>query len=209
MPTKLFVASLPSLVTNSDLLAHFSQFGPVTKVEISKNQKKLSKGFAFVTFLNESDAETVLNSEIAFKDRVLTIRRNLKGQELKNYTKTFEQRRMYVGNLSLDVSDSLLRSFFSKFAPVENAYVIRDFKTGLSSRFGYVLFHKIEDVDFVVKISQSGLTLNGAVLVCERFKGKSDPQNFSGPNQENQIQKVNSSAQVSVTNSSTISSTNY
>ncbi len=46
--------------------------------------------------------------------------------------------RIYVGNLSYDVTDDDLRKAFEKFGQVESATAIRDNYTGKSKGFGFV-----------------------------------------------------------------------
>ena len=49
--------------------------------------------------------------------------------------------RIFVGNLGLDVSDSvLLQSFKSKYSSVAMTKIVRDKKTGKSKGFGFVSF---------------------------------------------------------------------
>lgn len=45
---------------------------------------------------------------------------------------------IYVGNLSYDVTDDLLRTAFEQFGEVSNANVIIDRETGRSKGFGFV-----------------------------------------------------------------------
>ncbi len=46
--------------------------------------------------------------------------------------------RIYVGNLSYDVSDNDLQEAFAKFGQVESAAVIKDNYSGKSKGFGFV-----------------------------------------------------------------------
>ena len=47
-------------------------------------------------------------------------------------------KRLYVGNLTYDVSDQELQDLFSPFGSVESAQVIQDRETGRSKGFGFV-----------------------------------------------------------------------
>ena len=47
-------------------------------------------------------------------------------------------KRLYVGNLTYDVSDSELQSLFEAFGTVESAQVVQDRSTGRSKGFGFV-----------------------------------------------------------------------
>jgi RNA recognition motif-containing protein len=47
-------------------------------------------------------------------------------------------KKLYVGNLSYDVSDSELQQLFEQFGTVQSAQVIMDRDTGRSKGFGFV-----------------------------------------------------------------------
>ena len=47
-------------------------------------------------------------------------------------------KRLYVGNLSYDMSNAELEQLFAQFGPVESAEVIMDRTTGRSKGFGFV-----------------------------------------------------------------------
>lgn len=58
---KLFVGSLPWSVTNDSLKALFEQYGEITEaVVINDRDTGRSKGFGFVTFAKEEDAQKAL-----------------------------------------------------------------------------------------------------------------------------------------------------
>src|SRR3990172_5543267 len=65
---KLYVGNLPWSVNVQSLKEMFAQFGEITEaVIISDKYTGRSKGFGFVTFANEADAEKAI-AEMANKD---------------------------------------------------------------------------------------------------------------------------------------------
>ena len=65
---KLYVGNLPWSVNDQSLKEMFAQFGEITEaVIISDKYTGRSKGFGFVTFANEADAEKAI-AEMANKD---------------------------------------------------------------------------------------------------------------------------------------------
>lgn len=59
---KLYVGNLPWSLNNDSLKELFSQFGEVTEaIIIMDNMSGRSKGFGFVTFANEEDAEKAVS----------------------------------------------------------------------------------------------------------------------------------------------------
>jgi len=58
---------------------------------------------------------------------------------------------IYVGNLSWEVNDEDLRSYFSEFGEVASAAVIKDKFSGRSRGFGFVEMPKNEEADAAIK----------------------------------------------------------
>ncbi|CAL1403857.1 unnamed protein product [Linum trigynum] len=61
--SKLFIRGLPFSMTDQMLADAFSEFGKVVKAEVIKDKdKKKSKGFGYVTFDSEDEAQKALRS---------------------------------------------------------------------------------------------------------------------------------------------------
>jgi RNA recognition motif-containing protein len=61
MSKKLFVGNLPFSTTDESLKAEFSKFGAVSEAVIIKNKfNNRSKGFGFVTFDNDAEADEAI-----------------------------------------------------------------------------------------------------------------------------------------------------
>lgn len=61
---KLFVGSLPWAINNDSLRELFAQYGEITEaVVITDRESGRSKGFGFVTFMNEEDAQKALEMD--------------------------------------------------------------------------------------------------------------------------------------------------
>jgi len=65
------------------------------------------------------------------------------------------QAKLYVGNLSYNVTEEELRDLFSKFGTIQNAEVIKDRYTGQSKGFAFVEMSTSEE-------AQKALELNGS-----------------------------------------------
>jgi multiple RNA-binding domain-containing protein 1 len=55
---RLFLRNLPFSATEHDIQGHFEAYGHITEVHVPVDDHKRSKGFAFVTFEKDADAET-------------------------------------------------------------------------------------------------------------------------------------------------------
>lgn len=61
---KLFVAGLPWSINNDSLKELFAQYGEISEaVVIMDRDSNRSKGFGFVTFVNDADAEKALEMD--------------------------------------------------------------------------------------------------------------------------------------------------
>ena len=73
--TKLYVGNLPYSVTEQAIEDLFSQFGPVDSVALIKDRDTgRLKGFGFVEFKNQADAEKALSlNDTDFEGRPLRV----------------------------------------------------------------------------------------------------------------------------------------
>lgn len=184
MPTKLFIASLPTCVKKGELISFFSNYGEIKRVElVTQSNSRKGKGFAFVTFIKEEDAQAVLNQQIFFKGRQLSIRKHLKGRELEKYRENFTNRRMFVGGVPLECEESELYSTFSHIGEIEKAYLIEDKQNQRVTKYGYVVFKTLESIEKALK---KKFKIRGVLVKCQKFKGKSGFSNQKdGQSEEN------------------------
>ena len=59
-------------------------------------------------------------------------------------------KKLYVGNLSYDVTDSSLQAMFSAFGTVDSAQVIMDREAGRSKGFGFVEMSSAAEADAAI-----------------------------------------------------------
>jgi len=59
-------------------------------------------------------------------------------------------RRLYVGNLNFEMSDTALRETFARVGGVEHAGIVKDRSTGLSRGFGFVEMITAEDAETAI-----------------------------------------------------------
>jgi RNA recognition motif-containing protein len=69
-------------------------------------------------------------------------------------------KKLFVGGLSWDTSDSSLSAAFERFGPVTEAKVITDRDTGRSRGFGFVTFEAPADADAAMQ-EMDGSELDG------------------------------------------------
>lgn len=86
-------------------------------------------------------------------------------------------KKLYVGNLSYDTSDSALQQMFEAFGTVDSAQVIMDRDSGRSKGFGFVEMSSNQEADAAIQglnekqVGGRALTVNEARPREERSGG--------------------------------------
>jgi RNA recognition motif-containing protein len=139
-------------------------------IRILRDKKtKKSKGFGFVEVLDQGTVKMLVDSSTQHVSQLLSQTKRtgegsvflLNGRKLDfqlakkessnnsegDSKRSIELRRLFVGGLNASTDDAGLYEHFSQFGSVSSAYVIRHYKTGLSKRFGYVVYEEKESVN--------------------------------------------------------------
>src|SRR6202171_6127095 len=82
-------------------------------------------------------------------------------------------KKLYVGNLSYEVSDSDLSTLFSAHGTVESAQVIMDRDTGRSKGFGFVEMGSDQEAQAAIA-ALNGKEVNGRALTVNEARPKAE-----------------------------------
>lgn len=82
-------------------------------------------------------------------------------------------KKLYVGNLSYDVTDSALAQMFEAHGTVESAAIIMDRDTGRSKGFGFVEMKSDQEAQAAIA-AFNGKEMNGRALVVNEARPKTD-----------------------------------
>jgi RNA recognition motif-containing protein len=82
-------------------------------------------------------------------------------------------KKLYVGNLSYDVTDSALEQMFAAHGTVQSAQVIMDRDAGRSKGFGFVEMGSDQEAQAAVQ-ALSGQTVGGRSLTVNEAKPRED-----------------------------------
>ena len=77
------------------------------------------------------------------------------------------KRKLYVGNLSFQTTETELKELFAQSGPVETVHIITDRETGRSKGFGFVEMH--EGADHAMA-QLNGKEFNGRALTVNETK---------------------------------------
>lgn len=82
-------------------------------------------------------------------------------------------KKLYVGNLSYDVTSSDLQKMFELHGTVESAQIIADRETGRSKGFGFVEMGNNQEAD-AATLALNGKESNGRALTVNEAKPRED-----------------------------------
>lgn len=112
----------------------------------------------------------ILSMKYTIKDSVVDCKEALSKSEAKQKEHDERQRKLFIGGLPKNLKDEVLKDYFSSFGKVQKAYVVKDYKTGNTRGFGFVIFadaesynralyfpstHTIQDKDIHVRETHS------------------------------------------------------
>uniref|UniRef100_A0A3B3R5Q6 Protein boule-like n=1 Tax=Paramormyrops kingsleyae TaxID=1676925 RepID=A0A3B3R5Q6_9TELE len=84
IPNRIFVGGIDFKTNENDLRRFFSQHGSVKEVKIVIDRAGISKGYGFVTFETQEDAEKILHDadRLCFRDKRLNIGQAIRKQQV-------------------------------------------------------------------------------------------------------------------------------
>ena len=82
-------------------------------------------------------------------------------------------KKLYVGNLSYDTTDSTLEQLFAAYGTVQSAQVIMDRDAGRSKGFGFVEMSSDQEAQAAIA-ALSGKEVNGRALTVNETKPRED-----------------------------------
>lgn len=145
---RIFIGCLPPNADREELHEYFSSFCQISEFKLKYRSNKQCAGFGNFQCLEKDKVENLINTPHFHKRRSIEVRLYLSGDKLKEYQKSFNKRRLYVGNLPNEINDEELYHFFQKVAPVDRAYTL-DVLDQDGNRFGFVVFKSESTLELV------------------------------------------------------------
>lgn len=175
-PSAIFVGSIPSDTTSKELRAYFSTFGKIQSLKYKKKPGKLSNNVAILKIESKTTFDLIFRSQpLILKGTELKIREKLNGFKLAKAEADIANRRVYVKNIPLDMSDNELQSAFQRFGDVELCYICKDKrKLGAATDYAFVTFVDQLSADRAKDFGNLDVGMDLKVtLVIRGFKAKS------------------------------------
>ncbi|CAH0553180.1 unnamed protein product [Brassicogethes aeneus] len=174
---KLFVGGLSWETTQDNLQRYFSRYGEVIDCVVMKNAESgRSRGFGFVTFADPSNVNVVLQNGPHTLDGRTIDPKPCNPRTLQKPKKGGGYPKVFLGGLPSNVTETDLRSFFTRFGKVMEVVIMYDQEKKKSRGFGFLSFEDEEAVDRCV--SEHFVNLNGKQVEIK----KAEPRDGSGGN---------------------------
>lgn len=194
---KLFVRGLGWDTTTESLKSLFSQFGELEEgvVIMDKNTGK-SKGYGFVTFKHMDGAIKALKEPSKKIDGRMTVSQLASAgssQQHPQPSADVSARKIYVGNVPVDMSADRLLSMFSQYGEIEEGPLGFDKQSGRSRGFALFIFKTVDAARR--SLEEPTKVIDGHQLFCklamEGQKQKSGGGNL-GPSAASDVSDIGS-----------------
>ncbi|KAG8196410.1 hypothetical protein JTE90_009043 [Oedothorax gibbosus] len=169
---KLFVGGIDQCLSEQDLEAYFSQFGPLTSCTIHRNRETgRSRGFGFVTFKDQASVEAAQKKRPhCVQGCEVTTKRAVPRELFQAFDGILTVTKAFVGGLTQDIREHELHEYFSTFGNVRRVDVMVDRNTSASRGFGFVEFDDYDPVDKAVL--QSAHVIKGKDVTVRKAKSR-------------------------------------
>ena len=146
----------------------------MTKCVLLKNKKtKESRGFGFIDFaIKDSASQCLAINEHYCDGRKFNCKEAFTAESACRREEEEQAKKLWLGSLDPEWSESVLRDYFSQFGEVETSYIAREKGSEISRKFGFLFYknkepvaktlevpvHVIEGVEIEVKALKSRRT---------------------------------------------------
>ncbi|CZT17236.1 uncharacterized protein RCC_03069 [Ramularia collo-cygni] len=156
-PSKvLYVGNLFFEVTAPALEAEFSRYGEIVNSRIVTDPRGMSKGFGYVEFTSQTDADAALDAldQQVFQGRRMAVQYHMKrdfgttgSRDRRAREPGPPSKTLFIGNMSYQMSDRDLNDLFKEIKNVLDVRVAIDRRSGQPRGFAHADFVDIESAE--------------------------------------------------------------
>ncbi|KRZ44555.1 Nucleolysin TIAR, partial [Trichinella pseudospiralis] len=149
-PRTLYVGNLDATISEEFLLSLFSHIGGVSKCKII--HETASDPYAFVEFVDHASAVqalTAMNKRLLLGKEMRVNWATSPGTQAK--VDTSKHFHVFVGDLSPEIDNKMLREAFAPYGEISDVKVIRDLQTLKSKGYGFVSYVSHDDAERAIE----------------------------------------------------------
>ncbi|XP_050910491.1 polyadenylate-binding protein 7 isoform X2 [Lathyrus oleraceus] len=170
----VFVKNLAESIDNSGLEYMFKKYGNILSSKVVMSEDGKSKGYGFVQFETEESANTAIEklNGSTIHDKQIYVGKFVKKSDRVMSGPDARYTNLYMKNLDLDITETLLQEKFSSFGKIISLAVAKN-SNGMSKGFGFVNFDKPDDAKRAME-AMNGLQLGSKILYVSRAQKKAE-----------------------------------
>ncbi|XP_053200824.1 LOW QUALITY PROTEIN: heterogeneous nuclear ribonucleoprotein D-like-A [Panonychus citri] len=156
--SKLFLGGLSWDTSEEDIINYFSKYGQILDVTIKYDPVSgHPRGFGFITFASSDCIDNVLRAgPHTLKNKLIDPKR-AKSRPIS--------KKVFVGGIDANTSESEIRRHFNKFGKIEGIELPYDRQRGKRREFCFIIFENEEAADVAVKESKQ--TIDGRSVMSK------------------------------------------
>ncbi|XP_071564012.1 heterogeneous nuclear ribonucleoprotein 27C isoform X5 [Temnothorax nylanderi] len=179
---KLFVGGLSWETTQENLQRYFGRYGEVIDCVVMKNSESgRSRGFGFVTFSDPANVSLVLQNGPHQLDGRTIDPKPCNPRTLQKPKRSGGFPKVFLGGLPSNVTETDLRSYFTRFGKVMEVVIMYDQEKKKSRGFGFLSFEDEEAVDRCV--AEHFVNLNGKQVEIKRAEPRDSSSKMNDSHQ--------------------------
>jgi len=149
---KLFVGGLSFDTTDESLRLYFEKYGQITDCVVIKcNETGKSKGFGFVTYETEDEADKCMDERPHHvNNRKIDVKRAVSREESMKPGAHVQVKKIFIGGVKEDIDDQELKDYFGQYGKILEFEAPVDRDTLKPRGFAFITFDDYDTVDKLV-----------------------------------------------------------
>uniref|UniRef100_H2Y683 RRM domain-containing protein n=1 Tax=Ciona savignyi TaxID=51511 RepID=H2Y683_CIOSA len=149
---KLFIGGISYETTDESMNDYFSKYGKIEDcVVIKDNSTGRSKGFGFVTFETETEADACMEERPhTLNNRQIDVKRAVSREESAKPGAHFQVKKIFIGGLKDGCDESSLKEYFGKIGSIETFELPLERDSDKPRGFAFITFTDHDTVDKLV-----------------------------------------------------------
>lgn len=149
---KLFIGGISFETTDESLRAYFEKHGNITDCVVIKDSSTgKSKGFGFVTYETEKEADACMaDRPHELNERTIDVKRAVSREESSKPGAHVQVKKVFVGGIKGEITEDDLKSYFGPYGEITEVEIPIDKTTSKQRGFAFVTFDDYDPVDKLV-----------------------------------------------------------